>query len=356
MTTIDKGLLAVLRHRQYLQNDPHLNKNFVKIMRPLSRKISQLLEDVDFTQLSQHDPHTSAARRMNRTGFLAKFLHDVDDARVYLAEATAKTIPTHDFAGHFAEFCQKKLPHKLASVTFSQLYRDNDTAVVIASPVKTTDIDKDVSPMVCFAFPFWTEDAQTANKLIKDFIDQAVEDGYFLSYFDTVKCKYHDNLPQDVSICYLTFEAKYTQLDVQLESNLFHVTTEEPLRSIAEHGLQPKAESKEFEYPPRIFLFNKADQKLIFEYGKAKARRLGKTVFYVIRVEKAKLEHSDLYQDGKIVLYLDPAFSQDDNSTDSTAVFTYDQIPIQLLNDNLAKYSVYSDKPTIVSLSSFRNT
>lgn len=350
----ENGLPAITAHMRYLRNDPHMNRGFAKVMRPTSRRISKLLEDVDFTLKSVHDPHLSSARRMNGTGFLAKFLHEFDDARVYLLEAEAKTIPTKNFIEHFAEFCKKNLPSGLFDVKFDQLYHDGDKMCVAKSPVKAVDADKDISPMVCLAFPYYTKDKAKANALVRTFIESAVNDGYFLSYSDLIECRFHDGLPEDVSICYLTFEAKYTSLDIALESNLFHVTTEAALPFIAKNGLLPKAESKEFNYPPRIFLFNKASKDLLLAYGREKAKQLGKKEFYVIRIEKNALENNSLYKDGKIVLYLDPAFSQNDDLTDSTALFTYDKIPVSLLNDVVAKYGVSLNEPTMMKLSEFR--
>lgn len=73
--------------------------------------------------------------------------------------------------------------------------------------------------MICLALPIYAKNKSYANKLIKDFIEIAMEDGYFLSCTETIDCAYHDNLPYDVTVSYITFEAKYTSLDVELESN-----------------------------------------------------------------------------------------------------------------------------------------
>lgn len=349
-----KGIMMdYTKHANYLHHDPHISKKLPKMMRPLSKKVSKLLEGIDFTEISCHDPHMSKAMKINSTHLLLKLLREHDNA-IYLLEAEAKTIPTKDFVSHFAKFCDKNLPKELANVTFDQLYRDGAMDYVAKSTVNASDDGQEVSSMVCIALPTYAKDKDTANKLVRDFTDVAMADGYFLSSFDAIECKWHDKLPYAVTVIYLTFEAKYTELGVDLESNLFHVTIKSNLKHIAQDGLLPKSESHDFAYPPRIFLFNKAEYDLILSYGNDKAHKSNENAFYVIRIEKNALENSPMYKDGKIILYRDPAFSLDDTKTDQTAIFTYDKIPLALLNENVAKYEVGSNTPTIMKLSDFK--
>lgn len=293
---------------------------------------------------------------MNKSGFLVQLLRKYDNSQVYLNEADAKTVPTKDFINDFIDFCNANLPADLADVTFDQLYHDGDNNVIVNSPPVISDKDQVVSPTLCLALPTYANGKAFTNKLIREFIEVVVNDGYFLSYQpSTVHCKFHDGLDDDVMITYLTFEAKYTLLNVSLNGNLFHVTvTENAMKTIAKQGLVPKSESTEFSYPPRIFLFNKAEYDEILAYGKEKAKSKNASCFYVIRIDKSSIENYEPFKSGEFMLYRDPCFSRLDCSTDETAIFTYDKIPISLLNDNIVRYDMPSMKMEIMNLNDFK--
>lgn len=341
------------QYARYVGYDPHISKKLPKYMRSSDRCISKLLENIDFTSYHGIDYHISKARPLNKPRYLVELLKNYDTC-IYLSEAEAKTIPTKKFISDFAGFCSKTLPDELNRVAFNQLYRDNDGNVVICNPPIITDEDQDISPMICLALPAYTDEKSQANKLISKFIEIAVNDGYFLAYKPTtVDCKYHDDVSKDVSIIYMTFEAKYTSLNVDLAGNLFHVTTEKALKDIVKHGLVPKSESTEFSYPPRIFLFNKSEYDEILAYGKNKAEQNGFQCFYVLKIDKSSIENYPKFKSNDFMLYRDPSFSHDDSKTDETAIFTYDKIPVSLLNENVAKYNIHEMKPIMMKLKDF---
>lgn len=334
-----------------MKHDPHVSPNLPRFMRTGRRKVSSLLEAIVFTKRHGVDYHLfPKVTQINGNGFLVNFLNEYDDSRVYLAEAEAKTKSTKDFIADFVSFCKDKPPNEVFEVTFDQLYRDGDHNSIVKKPPIISDEDQDISPMICLALPFYAESKIRANTLIREFVEIAVEDGYFLSNFSTVECMHRDGLEKDVSIVYLTFEAKYTNLDVKLEGNLYHVTTTKFIKDIAKNGLVPKTESREFEYPPRIFLFNRASYDLILEYGKNKAKTRGKYEFFVLRIDRKSIEGYQPFKSGEFVLYRDPAFSGDDKSTDQTAIFTYDPIPRSLICDSIARYDVNSAEPSMMKL------
>jgi len=108
--------------------------------------------------------------------------------------------------------------------------------------------------------PMYVNNVSYANKVIRNFIDFASNCGYILTYDSVSHAMYHDKLPHNVTLYFLTFEAMYSNLNVELESSLFHVTLEDSLASIAKNGLLPRAQSSEYKYPPRIYLFNKTEK------------------------------------------------------------------------------------------------
>ena len=54
------------------------------------------------------------------------------------------------------------------------------------------------------------------------------------------------------------------------------------------------------------------------------------------------------------MLYRDPCFSDDQNNVDETAIFTYDKIPLSLINSTIARYDLTSDTPTMIRLEDFK--
>lgn len=130
--------------------------------------------------------------------------------------------------------------------------------------VKLMDADREIASEVIFSLPFYASQSAEIDKFVHILANVAMEKyGYFLSNYGYCECDFYKSLKKKACVMYVSFEPKYTTLNVELESNLFHVTTESALRNIAMHGIVPKASSSEFKYPPRIYLFNKVD----FEAG-----------------------------------------------------------------------------------------
>lgn len=345
--------MDLTKYSRYIGHDPYINKTFPKFMRPADRRISKLLERVDFSKSREFDFYKSNVWPINGNGFLINFLKEHDNAQIYICEAKRKTVLTKKFLNDYVEYCKKNLPNELLNATFNQLYHNGDNEVIV-NFVQRTDANEDISPVVRVIMPMYANNVSYANKVIRNFIDFASNCGYILTYDSVSHAMYHDKLPHNVTLYFLTFEAMYSNLNVELESSLFHVTLEDSLASIAKNGLLPRAQSSEYKYPPRIYLFNKTEKQKIYDYGEYKATHCGKSSYYVIRIEKNILQNSDLYKSGKITLFRDPAFSSDDENTDQTALFTEDVIPLSMLNDNIAKFDVGNNSPTMMHLSDFK--
>lgn len=345
--------MDLTKYARYIGNDPYINRTFPKFMRPENRRISKLLESVDFSKSREFDFYKSNVWPINGNGFLINFLKKHDNAQIYICEAKRKTVLTKKFLNDYLAYCKKNIPNELLNATFDQLYHNGDNDVIV-NFVQRTDATEDISPVVRIIMPLYANNVAYANKVVRNFIDFASNNGYILTYNSVSNSSYHDKLPYDVTLYFLTFEAMYSNLNVKLESSLFHVTLEDSLPSIAKNGLLPRAQSSEYKYPPRIYLFNKTDKEKIFKYGEYKAMEHGKKSYYVIRIEKNILQNSDLYKSGKITLFRDPAFSSDENNTDQTALFTDDSIPLQMLNNQIAKFDVGNIEPTIMHLSDFK--
>lgn len=331
-----------------------LGKNgMLRYFRPASKSISILLEDIDFTRKLPFDPYKSRYKPYNGNDFLVKLLQIHDNQNAYIIEANDFVVPSKQFISIVKEMCKNYIPNELFNATINQVYRNGHNIRAIDN-VNMTDGENEIASEVQFSILYYRNDKTGINALVRKLADESAKYGYFLSNYGTYDCEYHDGLKSDASMMYLTFEAKYTLLDIALESNLFHVTLEDSLASIAKNGLLPKAQSTEFTYPPRVFLFNKADYNLILSYGKNKARGHGKDSFYAVRIDKQALEDYSKYKNGELVLYRDPAFSLLDGKTDQTAIFTYNEIPLQLLSNSIAKYYINGNEPIMMKLDSFK--
>lgn len=137
----------------------------------------------------------------------------------------------------------------------------------------------------------------------------------------------------------MTFEAKYNDFELELQDKLFHVAPIKYLEKIRKNGLVPYSKSFEFKYEPRVYLFNKCDKNLMLLYGREKARSCNDIGFCVFKVLKTKLFGDQIYKDGKQKFYLDPMFA-DAIKLDSKAIFTYENIPRRLLEDDFLKVEI----------------
>lgn len=89
-------------------------------------------------------------------------------------------------------------------------------------------------------------------------------------------------------------------------------------------------------------------------YGIHKAESLKEKCFYVIRIEKNKLESYSRYKSGDLTLYRDPQFTHTENNADETAIFTYDVIPVSILCKTIMKYDASNLNSVGVSLDGFK--
>ena len=65
--------------------------------------------------------------------------------------------------------------------------------------------------------------------------------------------------------------------------------------------------------------------------------------FCVFKVNKDRLLNDQIFKDGKQRFYLDPAYSMTD-TTDQTAIFTYGNIPLRVLDNDYMIVSVKDGK------------
>ncbi len=312
--------------------------------------MTNLLDESQMFKRLPFDPHERRLLALNGNDLLVKKLRACESQLIYLSEMEAEACTTAKFIEHFKTFCQREVNPSLLDATYDQLTGEKENTSKVIDFIDLQDGDQESATMIQVAIPYYASKKQELKTLVKKLIDQNAKLGYFFSSDGYAAYPAHVGLPESVEVEYVTFESMYSKLDVDLSSNLFHVTSVARLKSIAKNGLVPKSESKDFDYPPRIYLFNKSDFELIQAYGEDKALKSGSNCYAVVKILKTKLESYEKYKSGELKLYRDPAFSDDSRKTGETAIFTYDPIPRSLLEDHVAMYVIGLKETKIMNL------
>ena len=249
--------------------------------------------------------------RLNESGFMI------------LDEGLITTYPTEKVLSHFKRLYAKYVSDDLADAVFP------GTNAKISDFRELSDTTERVSPLLMICVP--AHDDEDARRLVKAMTDEFAKTGYYMTSYDM-------NNTTDFMLVYIQFEAKYTDMLSELEPVLYHVSPLKYLDKILKNGLVPYSKAKNFEYEPRVYLFNRCPKEQVFDYGLYKAQETNDNGFCVFKISKDKLLNDPVFKDGKQRFYLDPAFSMSD-TTDQTAIFTYGNIPLRVLD---RKYVIVS--------------
>ena len=219
-----------------------------------------------------------------------KAIRSKEKGILFRNEALTKTYPTSYFLKRYKKFCNDNLPEELASLTFGMLYGDNDDNEAVIDEVVLSDEDEKVSPQVRIALPAYADDIGMQKRLRKAVIEIALAAGYYFSSDKPWDYEANALIKRAIRVFYMTFEAKYSYMDVTLQGNLYHVTSMRSLEKIKKYGLTVKMQSSEFSYPDRVFLFNDVPYEVVLEYGKDKASRKGDDKFCVLKILKTSID------------------------------------------------------------------
>lgn len=318
-----------------------------------SKTFGILVESIETSKVSV-DPHLYHFIEVGKQSQLVKFLIASEREVLFTNEALLKTYPTKFLLKRFQAFCKQKLSKELVEASFGQLYATDESKKVI-DDVVLSDPKQEVSPQVRLALPTYANDKTSRQNLKQDLIELAFSFGYYFSSEQEWTYEHHVGLKGKVTVSYLVFEAKYSYMEVDLKDTLYHVTSLKSLSKIKKQGIASKAQSTEFAYPPRVFLFNDIDYHDILKYGSMKARQKGDTSFCVLKILKSKLVQHKLWKNGTLKLYRDASYSDEDAvETEQKALFTYSNIPLDLLEDEMLIYDVETERSKKVSLSEIK--
>lgn len=294
----------------------------------------------------------------------------------FVNEGLSRTYPTSKFIEWYYEYTKANLPselqhillkwavddtsqyyeydlrdfeiYKLAFYQWRDSYKENRVDCYAKKPCDKSLISNFV---VCFIPAYKTDDFK--NNFLNKLIDESYVYGYNLSDIERIETNI-----EDVVLYKVQFEAKYPVDKFELNENLYHVTFYSNLSKIKRNGLLPRSNSLAFTYPDRTYLFNVDDTKLIVDYFLHKQRLIknanlnksNDSKFCILKINKQNVLNSNLFKTGKLTFYVDGCFTYFDNAT---AVFTYNGIPANLIDDYCMVYDIY-ENDTISSGEAFK--
>lgn len=337
----------IMQYIKFMRKDIHSkNVAFPKALR--SHSVFDMLHESSCQ--CPFDPHKHHFIEIGGESQLVKAMRQHESAVLFKNEALIHTYPTSYFLKRYRKFCQEHLSVGLADITFGMLYDDANDNEKVIDEVVLSDEDQKVSPQVRIALPTYADDIQQQKDLRRGVIDLALASGYYFSSEKLWDYEANDMVKRQVRVFYITFEAKYSYMDVTLQGNLYHVTSMKSLGKIKKFGLTTKMQSSDFSYPDRVFLFNDVPYQTVLDYGKNKAMQKNDKQFCALKILKTSIDNCLLYKNGKMKFYRDSSFSDEDStSTEQKAVFTYSNIPRELIEDQVLVYNVDDDTSKTVS-------
>lgn len=254
-------------------------------------------------------------------------INDSDSSIAYIREHESKfkildegliaTYPTEKVLNYFKTQYRKHVQPSLVEKTFP------GSSTKLYDFVELSDDHEEISPLLMICVP--ASDEKDAERLVKVFTDEFVKTGYYMTSYDITETS-------ECLLVQIQFEAKYTDMLVDLADVLYHVSPLKNLQKILKNGLVPYSKASRFNYDDRVYLFNKCDRSTVYDYAFYKMEEAKDTGFCVFKVLKNTLLNDPLFKDGKQKFYLDPAFSLDNGKTDQTAIFTRSNIPLRIMS------------------------
>ena len=271
---------------------------------------------------------------LNSPANLRKFIHSnplFSASEKLLDEGLIRTYPTDMFMKEFKKLVNDQIPNELKTLTFDDIGIEeygNSNAFMFVD--KSEEYDE-ISNQIAIVVPIYSKNAHNFNIWLNKSLEKLYAYGYILTSIEKLE---HSKLP-DIDVLVIQFEAKYPSSAFKLADILLHVAPYRYFEKIKKNGLVPKSKSSEFKYDDRVYLFNQCKESLVVEYGKYKAKSMNDNGFCVFKIQRSKLENDANYKNGKMRFYVDLSFETDN---DVQAIFTYSNIPLNLLDDVCLMY------------------
>lgn len=270
----------------------------------------------------------------------------------YLSEGLIVTYPVDKLIQTFRAFCKKNLDRRLSSLKCGDVYRyahpDERDKLIIELVTQ----ESNNPALVSFSFPLFHGNTKENEEFKKSLVDRMAFCGYNLSYPaivspGQVKQPFKD---AKIDLNSFMFEAMFFEPTPKLSDTLYHVAPSRYFDKIKIQGLIPRSKSDMFKYPERVYLFNKATVADAKKYGLIKIRSLDQhhsnphvsdNGFYIFSIKRKTLENYQPYIDKKTIFYYDPCYDGGGAGLEkSKAIFTYNNIPRNLLEDECWYYEI----------------
>lgn len=200
-----------------------------------------------------------------------------------------------------------------------------------------------ISPLTQFTIPVFSN---CREDFLRNFTKQSRAVGYEINDIVTYDVKTQPFCDKQIKILDITVEARYNDMPYEMSDVLYHVSPARYFAKIRKRGLVPNSKSTEFEYPERVYVFNKQNILNLENYGVNKTmsiphlKSLDDGKFCIFKIDGKKIKTSSEFQSGKLKFYIDGSFTPDDNGPDDIALYTYDVICPKYILDDVMVYDV----------------
>ena len=282
-------------------------------------------------------------------------IRENESEREHIFEGLITTYPKPKLIEQYKDFCEENLNSRLLSLNAGEVLTKVKSGFENKPLIDYIIEDPNNPPIIAFMIPFFKTvktEIDQRNIFIKGLVDRLSVCGYNLSQATQLESKYVIQPFDDeqIEVILVSFEALFFDVPVELSDTLYHVSPSRYFGKIRKYGLIPRSKSDRFKYPERVYLFNKATVSELENYGIRKINMLntkdpipGKpdNSFVIFSIKKEKLENYQPYKEKKTIFYYDPCYKIELGGIGETkAIFTYNNIPRELLDDVCWYYTI----------------
>lgn len=254
-----------------------------------------------------------------------------------LDEALLKTYPTKHFVKRCQLFQKKVVPRELQKLSQLDVDGEGSSREAFINSIEMTDFNSKtgVAARVVVPLLVYKHQLKDLEEDIEQLKEAARFNGYFMLQCEAVEPRSQHAVEEGVVAVFMSFEAKYSKIDFQMPKFLYHFTLPEKLQSIAKEGLKPRSSSSVFAYPDRVYLFawEPSFAKMMYIASEMLESHPGEVA--LLRVDSKKLEDYGPYRNGKMPFFIDPKIVNLDDEEHPRAIYTYEPIPVNIIDDNV---------------------
>ena len=292
---------------------------------------------------------------LNHPHRLVSLIREQEYEVEYISEGLITTYPIDKLVSIYQKFFIEKIPNELKNLDIGEIYKKANSNKKHSKIYTYIAQDPNNQPLIGFYFPLFRGNSKKMKELMKEFVDRVYVCGYNLSNVTKIPDEYiiQPVGGKSTELFLVTFEAKFFEPEAELSETLYHVTPSRYFEKVKTQGLIPRSKSDRFKYPDRVYLFNNASITDIIQYGAVKLSLLksnhhshyvNDNGFYIFSIKRENLESYQPYIDKKTIFYYDSCYDGGMGGIkESKAVFTYNNIPRNLIENTCWYYEINSN-------------